>query len=501
MEQEKNQQNDSKKKSQALASMLKKTSFRQTDWRWVILVLIFCFYLANYMAYSALPSLQNNIMKTLDINLKQYNMLNSIYSMPNIICPFLAGILIDKIGIRIGIILYTTLMVIGIFIEYIAVVENVKGYPLMLIGVFFYGIGSEAMCIILSSFVSKWFIGKELSLGLGVTTASANFGSVMANWILPPISTHLDDSVVIPYLICFIVQCVGYVAAFLMCGLDKKADTTDAEKKRALFQQSSNSVEGGLLLDGADLTELEKLEKIEQDQDAHKMQFSDLKKLTNVLFWLVNWVYTFQCAALIPFQNNLQNILTSFYGQKDSDAGRILSLVTLQTAVFTPFVAHLTDKIGRRSEIFILTSIMMIITFIMWMYIPICPEGGCYWFYMPILFNGLGTSFFSAVVYPAVPLTVEKKLLGSAFGIQDCAQQLGMALAPLVAGPIQQKGAENGTYFWFYFVFLCSGFLAFGGSILLYILDKKRGSPLNLVVKDKKKTFLSIRKSAASFVR
>lgn len=39
-----------------------------------------------------------------------------------------------------------------------------------------FGIGSEAMCIIVSAFTSSWFMGKELSLSLGVLTASANFG-------------------------------------------------------------------------------------------------------------------------------------------------------------------------------------------------------------------------------------------------------------------------------------------------------------------------------------
>lgn len=38
-------------------------------------------------------------------------------------------------------------------------------------------------------------------------------------------------------------------------------------------------------------------------------------------------------------------------------------------------------------------------------------------YYLPILVNGIGASMISAVVYPAVPLVVDHKVLGSAFGI------------------------------------------------------------------------------------
>jgi len=78
--------------------------------------------------------------------------------MPNIINPFLAGILIDRLGMRVGIIGYTTFMVIGITIEYFA--TRAGSYSLMMGGIICFGIGSEAMCIIISSFASSWFMGK-----------------------------------------------------------------------------------------------------------------------------------------------------------------------------------------------------------------------------------------------------------------------------------------------------------------------------------------------------
>lgn len=62
------------------------------------------------------PSLQTQIEADLGIENDKYNQLMASYSFPNMVAPFLAGILIDRLGMRVGIIGYTTLMVIGMLI-------------------------------------------------------------------------------------------------------------------------------------------------------------------------------------------------------------------------------------------------------------------------------------------------------------------------------------------------------------------------------------------------
>ncbi len=42
-------------------------------------------------------------------------MLYSVYSFPNIILPFLGGFLLDKIGVRYGIFIFTLVLIIGQF--------------------------------------------------------------------------------------------------------------------------------------------------------------------------------------------------------------------------------------------------------------------------------------------------------------------------------------------------------------------------------------------------
>lgn len=39
-------------------------------------------------------------------------------------------------------------------------------------GLLLFGIGSESMFIIISAFISNWFMGKELCLSLGIISAA-----------------------------------------------------------------------------------------------------------------------------------------------------------------------------------------------------------------------------------------------------------------------------------------------------------------------------------------
>lgn len=51
------------------------------------------------------------------------------------------------------------------------------------------------------------------------------------------------------------------------------------------------------------------------------MSCGDLKKLNNTMFLLINAIYCFEFAAILPFLNNLQNILLKFYGLGPVPAG------------------------------------------------------------------------------------------------------------------------------------------------------------------------------------
>jgi len=67
------------------------------------------------MCYDFPQNLETQIESTngLDLSENQVNMFYTVYSFPNIILPFIGGYLIDAIGIRKGIFVFTLVLVFG----------------------------------------------------------------------------------------------------------------------------------------------------------------------------------------------------------------------------------------------------------------------------------------------------------------------------------------------------------------------------------------------------
>ena len=54
--------------------------------------------------------------KQFDIDSYHYSLLYTVYSIPNMVLPILGGILLDTIGIRIGLVLFCAILTLGQFV-------------------------------------------------------------------------------------------------------------------------------------------------------------------------------------------------------------------------------------------------------------------------------------------------------------------------------------------------------------------------------------------------
>jgi MFS family permease len=127
----------------------------------------------------------------------KFNLLYSLYSIPNIILPFFGGTIVDKIGAPYSALLFASLTLIGQII--FAIGAQTKNWNLMLFGRTFYGFGGESITVATSTLNSIWFEGQELALSFGINLAVSRMGSVLNNWISP----SLANSVSTPFAIWF----------------------------------------------------------------------------------------------------------------------------------------------------------------------------------------------------------------------------------------------------------------------------------------------------------
>ena len=91
-----------------------------------------------------------------------FNLLYSLYALPNIIVPLIGGMLIDTRGPRFTLVLTATICVIGHFVFGIAGYKNI--FSLMLIGRLIFGIGGEVLHAAQNTLISQWFKASQLSV-------------------------------------------------------------------------------------------------------------------------------------------------------------------------------------------------------------------------------------------------------------------------------------------------------------------------------------------------
>lgn len=57
--------------------------------------------------------------------------------------------------------------------------------------------------------------------------------------------------------------------------------------------------------------------------------------------------------------------------------------------------------------------------------------------WLPVTFLGIGTGMFCSIVVPTLPMIVDPKLLGTAFGLMEMMQNLALGAFPLITGAIR----------------------------------------------------------------
>jgi MFS family permease len=82
-------------------------------------------------------------MDRLGIDDFQYSWLYSIYSLPNVILPLFGGYLIDYVGIRVSILLFSVLLAAGQAI--FAFGCDLGSFYIALLGRFVFGLGGESL--------------------------------------------------------------------------------------------------------------------------------------------------------------------------------------------------------------------------------------------------------------------------------------------------------------------------------------------------------------------
>ena len=435
--------------------------------RWGALILIASMMFFAYMFVDVMSPLKSMIEAQRGWNSTVFGTYAAAEYILNV-CGFLiiAGIILDKMGVRFTGTLSASLMVGGAIIKYIGISDwfqatafcgwldswwvALPGSAKMAsLGFMIFGCGCEMAGTTVSKAIAKWFDGHELSLAMGIEMAIARLGVFAVMWISPIIASWAGGTVVAPLAFCTALLLIGLITFIVFTFMDRKLDA-----------------------------ELQAAGKSAGDEPSEEeFKIADLGIIfRSKMFWIVAIMCVLYYSAIFPFQRYAPNFLEETLKIDATTAARLFSFFPILAMALTPFLGGFISFKGKGASMLMAGSLLMIVCHLSFAFIlPIFPHQ---WFaVLLILLLGLSFSLVPAALWPSVTKIIDKKVLGSAYCLIFWVQNIGLCLVPLLIGALRES---TKGYTVPMLVFSSFGIAAFILTFLLKLEDKRKGYGLEL---------------------
>ena len=448
--------------------------------RWAALILIALAMFFGYMFVDVMSPLQALVEKQRGWTPGIFGTYASAEYILNV-CGFLiiAGVILDKMGVRFTGILSTSMMFGGAVIKYIGVSEWFQGTAfcdwlgtwwvampgsakMAALGFMIFGCGCEMAGTTVSKAIAKWFKGKEMALAMGIEMAIARVG-VFAIFSISPLIANKMGTIAAPVGFCTVLLLIGVINFIVFSVMDKKFDEQLAAAGEASEEAAS-------------------------DEEFH---VKDLGKIFSSLsFWVVALLCVLYYSAIFPFQRYGANMLQcNLNGITPEAASNIFRWFPIGAAVITPFLGNYLDRKGKGATMLIYGALLLIVCHLVFAFLlPVTHSS--FIAYATIVILGVSFALVPAALWPSVPKIIDEKILGSAYCLIFWVQNIGLCFVPKLIGSVLESsnkaneavlaakaaGAEFIPYNYTVplIIFACFGVAALLIALYLKVLDGKR---------------------------
>jgi MFS family permease len=424
--------------------------------------ILIAFYLdcvtGSYFIYDIPGALQEQIIRSMGVTTGDCTSLYAWYSWPNVILCFFGGYLLDRVfGIRFGASLFATFILAGQLITALGAYLN--HFWLMQAGRFVFGIGGESLAVAQNTYAVSWFKGRELNMIFGFQLSFARVGSSVSLVALYPLFRWVSGEFMVPdhlrlaiTMLLASATCVFSLMSSLILGaLDKRAE-------RIMQRQVTRNEE--------------------------KIQFTDVGKFC-LNFWILSAICVCFYITIFPFVGLASVFFKHKYKITLDEANTINSSIYIMSAIISPLFGFLIDRTGRNVLWISLGTILATIAHALVAFTSIPP-------YFVSTMLGFGYSILASALWPMISLIIPEHQLGTAYGMMQAIQNLGLGVSAWVAGiVVDYKGyviLEN--------LFLMSLSLTLILILICLFVDARSGYILNMSAKERAR--LELEKSANS---
>ncbi len=167
---------------------MKKKDHSHTNFRWIILSLLFIATTILYIDRSALGILAPELQKTIGWTEEQYGIINSVFMIAYAICFIVMGRIIDLIGTRKGYLVSISIWSIAALGHALA-----KTWIGFAVARFSLAVGQSGNFPSAIKAVAEWFPKKDRALATGIFNGGSNMGTILSPLIIPPLVLGFND--------------------------------------------------------------------------------------------------------------------------------------------------------------------------------------------------------------------------------------------------------------------------------------------------------------------
>jgi MFS family permease len=418
--------------------------------RFINLAFIASLSFGSYFAYDIIGAISPSLIAELKAARATVGTMNTMYSIAAILVVLFGGMLIDWLGTRKASMIFSILVLTGAVI-----VWQARSIPVIFLGRFIFGAGSEPLVVAQSAMLARWFKNKELAMAFGIQLTVSRLGSLFAFNTGELFSSYFG-SYRFALLAAAGACALSFVGNIFYVFMDRRG---------------------------------EKALNLRDESASEKIVFRDIKEF-KATFWYVTFLcFTFY-AAIFPFQSLSTDFFATKWGialtapssggflarvfsnflHMFSTAGGITSIIIFSSMILAPFAGRLVDKVGKRATFMIVGSLLMIPCHLAMGLTRIYPA-------YPMILLGFAFVLVPAAMWPSVPLIVRSERVGTAFGLMTAIQNIGLGLFPLLNGLLRDT---TGSYVASQVMFASLGLVGLVFALLLKRADKREGRGLEV---------------------
>lgn len=415
---------------------------------WWIMFLMGTVSVGSSFVYDVPQALQTQLQSApMNLDYFKFNMIYSVYSIPNMVLPLIGGCLTKLLGVRLGIIIFAFLVLQGQMIFSLGVYW--QDYLYMIIGRVIYALGAESLYIAQLAMAVQYFSKKELTFVLGWNNSLTYLANVI-NGLVTPVIYEYTQTLWAPCIFGTFLCVISLICGLAIREADKK------HHQRAVIETEHPFVN-------------------------FRKQFCNNLKSVSILFWglLIYYIVTFP--AFKAFTSNMNDLVHKRFGFSNVAAGQLGLLYYMQLIVISPLVGSITDKYGKRMQWLFGSGIIALAGHFLFAALKTEANNG-YIVVLPLILLGTADSVFETTSWSCLCISLGEEMTEMGFGLATSGMNAITVLALMLVGKISDNTKEiNFGYFYSEMFLETIAVLSLITLAIVAIIDYTSGSQLSKV--------------------